>query len=96
MFDWNVRIRKMDEAGVNLAIISLSSPSVFLVERELAQLVSYVDPDRVMYGSDYPFSLGDMPGILGRVNRLAAPLRDAVRGGNAARLFGLHGGKAAQ
>jgi hypothetical protein len=42
-----------------------------------------------MYGSDYPFSLGDMPGILGRVNQLATPARDAVRGGNAARLFGL-------
>jgi predicted TIM-barrel fold metal-dependent hydrolase len=34
MFDWELRIRRMDEAGVDLALISLSSPNVFLVERE--------------------------------------------------------------
>jgi aminocarboxymuconate-semialdehyde decarboxylase len=61
-----------------------------LYDREtLAHLVSYVDKDRVMYGSDYPFSLGDMPGILGRVNQLPIGLREAVRSGNATRLFGL-------
>jgi aminocarboxymuconate-semialdehyde decarboxylase len=70
--------------------------SIVYDQETLAHLVSYVDPDRVMYGSDYPFSLGDMPGILGRVNQLAAPLRESVRGGNAARVFGLHSGKAAQ
>jgi predicted TIM-barrel fold metal-dependent hydrolase len=43
----------------------------------------------VMYGSDYPFSLGDMPGILGRVNHLPAQERAAVRTGNAVKLFGL-------
>ena len=69
--------------------------SIVYDQETLTHLVSYVDPDRVMYGSDYPFSLGDMPGILRRVNQLAAPLRDAVRGGNAARLFGLHGGRGA-
>jgi predicted TIM-barrel fold metal-dependent hydrolase len=42
-----------------------------------------------MYGSDYPFSLGDMPGILARVDQLAQPVRNAVRGENPARLFGL-------
>jgi hypothetical protein len=39
--------------------------------------------------SDYPFSLGDMPGILGRVNQLSPSDRDAVRSGNAIKLFGL-------
>lgn len=34
MFDWDVRIKKMDEARVDLAIVSLSSPNVFLAERE--------------------------------------------------------------
>jgi aminocarboxymuconate-semialdehyde decarboxylase len=63
--------------------------SIVYDQETLAHLVSYVDADRVMYGSDYPFSLGDMPGILGRVSQLAAPLRDAVRGANAARLFNL-------
>ncbi len=63
--------------------------SILYDQETLAFLVSYVDEDRVMYGSDYPFSLGDMPGILGRVNHLPAPERDVVRHGNAARLFGL-------
>jgi aminocarboxymuconate-semialdehyde decarboxylase len=58
-------------------------------EETLAHLVSYVDKDRVMYGSDYPFSLGDMPGILARVDKLAPQERAAVRGGNALKLFGI-------
>jgi len=58
-------------------------------QETLTHLVSYVGKDRVMYGSDYPFSLGDMPGILARVNKLAASEVDAVRGGNALDLFGL-------
>jgi aminocarboxymuconate-semialdehyde decarboxylase len=58
-------------------------------EETLSHLVSYVDKDRVMYGSDYPFSLGDMPGILGRVDKLSSPEREAVRGGNAVKLFGI-------
>ncbi len=45
--------------------------------------------DRVMYGSDYPFNIGDMEGCLARVDKLADRVRDAVRGGNAARIFGL-------
>jgi len=63
--------------------------SILYDEETLAHLVSYVDKDRVMYGSDYPFSLGDMPGILGRVNQLSPQDRDAIRSGNAVRLFGL-------
>jgi len=43
--------------------------------------------DRVMYGSDYPFNIGDMEGCLARVNGLPAAARDAVRGANAARIF---------
>ena len=34
MFDWPERIRLMDAAGIDLAIISLSSPNAFLVARE--------------------------------------------------------------
>jgi aminocarboxymuconate-semialdehyde decarboxylase len=63
--------------------------SILYDQESLAFLVSYVDKDRVMYGSDYPFSLGDMPGILGRVNHLPAQERAAVRTGNAVKLFGL-------
>ena len=36
-----------------------------------------------------PFSLGDMPGILARVDALPAEQRDKVRSGNAQKLFDL-------
>lgn len=45
--------------------------------------------DRVMYGSDYPFNIGDMPGCLARVNALPECARDKVRGSNAVKLFNL-------
>jgi aminocarboxymuconate-semialdehyde decarboxylase len=45
--------------------------------------------DNVMYGSDYPHTIGDMPGCLTRVNGLASTARDKVRGRNAQRVFDL-------
>ena len=45
--------------------------------------------DNVMYGSDYPHTIGDMPGCLKRVNGLSDAARDKVRGANARRVFGL-------
>jgi aminocarboxymuconate-semialdehyde decarboxylase len=45
--------------------------------------------DNVLYGSDYPHTIGDMPGCLKRVNGLADSSRDKVRGVNARRVFGL-------
>ncbi len=45
--------------------------------------------DNVMYGSDYPHTIGDMPGCLARVNALPDAARDKVRGRNAQRVFRL-------
>jgi aminocarboxymuconate-semialdehyde decarboxylase len=45
--------------------------------------------DNVIYGSDYPHTIGDMPGCLKRVNGLGGTARDKVRGRNAQRIFGL-------
>ena len=45
--------------------------------------------NNVLYGSDYPHTIGDMPGCLKRVNGLADTVRDKVRGDNARRVFGL-------
>jgi aminocarboxymuconate-semialdehyde decarboxylase len=45
--------------------------------------------DNVMYGSDYPHTIGDMPGCLERVNGLRDGVRDQVRGQTAQRIFGL-------
>jgi len=51
--------------------------------------VSAFGADNVLYGSDYPHTIGDMPGCLARVNALSAPARDKVRGHNARRVFGI-------
>ena len=45
--------------------------------------------DKVMYGSDYPHDIGDMKGCLARVDALPPDQRDAVRNGNARRIFNL-------
>ena len=45
--------------------------------------------DKVLYGSDYPHNIGDMRGCLARVDGLPPSQRDAVRGGNAMRIFKL-------
>lgn len=45
--------------------------------------------ERVLYGSDYPHNIGDMPGCLARVDALPAASARRVRGANARALFGL-------
>lgn len=63
--------------------------SIVYDQKTMNFLIESVGADRVMYGSDYPFSIGDMPGVLKRVDALAPGARDAVRSGNAMRLFDL-------
>jgi aminocarboxymuconate-semialdehyde decarboxylase len=45
--------------------------------------------DNLMYGSDYPFNIGDMEGCLARVDELPEDQRHKVRGENAMKIFGL-------
>jgi len=61
--------------------------SIVYDQKTLNFLVESVGADRVMYGSDYPFSIGDLPGVLKRVDVLAPGARDAIRSGNAMKLF---------
>jgi aminocarboxymuconate-semialdehyde decarboxylase len=56
-------------------------------QQSLTFLVEQVGSDRVLYGSDYPFLIGDMAGMLARVDALPSTIRDAIRGENAADLF---------
>ncbi|TKD49881.1 amidohydrolase family protein [Sphingomonas baiyangensis] len=63
--------------------------SIVYDQATLAFLVEQVGVDRVLYGSDYPFLIGDMKGVLDRVDRLPAEQARAVRSGNAQRLFKL-------
>ena len=46
-------------------------------------------PDRVLYGSDYPHNIGDMPGCLARVDALPGAQAKRVRGAAARELFRL-------
>jgi aminocarboxymuconate-semialdehyde decarboxylase len=48
-------------------------------------------PQRLLYGSDYPHNIGDMPGCAQRISELDVPEpeRELMRWGNARRLFGL-------
>src|SRR5713101_4940819 len=55
----------------------------------LALCIDVGGADHVMYGSDYPHNIGDMKGCLARVDALPALQGDAVRGGNAQRIFRL-------
>jgi aminocarboxymuconate-semialdehyde decarboxylase len=55
----------------------------------LRYLISVVGPDRVTFGTDWPHQVHDVRGSLANTAALPANQRDAVRGSNATRLFGI-------
>lgn len=55
----------------------------------LRYLISVVGPDRVLFGTDWPHQVHDVYGSIANTGALPADQRDAVRGTNAIRLFGL-------
>jgi aminocarboxymuconate-semialdehyde decarboxylase len=61
--------------------------SVVFTEDALAMAVRVFGSDRVLYGSDYPHTIGDPIGCLARVDRLPDGVRDRVRSANAQRIF---------
>jgi aminocarboxymuconate-semialdehyde decarboxylase len=61
--------------------------SVVFTDDALAMAVRVFGPDRVLYGSDYPHTIGDPIGCLARVDRLPKGVRGRVRSGNAERIF---------
>jgi aminocarboxymuconate-semialdehyde decarboxylase len=63
--------------------------SVVFQQESLDLAIKVGGDDKVLYGSDYPHNIGDMKGCLARVDALPAAQRDAVRGGNAMRIFRL-------
>lgn len=63
--------------------------SIVFDQATLDFIIAQVGYDRVLYGSDYPFTIGDMSGHLARVDALAPGQRDAVRSGNALSIFDL-------
>jgi len=63
--------------------------SVVFQQESLELAIKVGGADKVLYGSDYPHNIGDMKGCLARVDALPSAQRDAVRGGNAMRIFRL-------
>ena len=61
--------------------------TVVFTDDALAMAVRCFGSDNVLYGSDYPHTIGDPAGCLARVDRLPDGVRDRVRGGNAERIF---------
>jgi aminocarboxymuconate-semialdehyde decarboxylase len=55
----------------------------------VAMCVEVCGEDNVLYGSDYPHTIGDMAGCLSRVDALPDATRNKVRGWNAQRIFRL-------
>ncbi len=55
----------------------------------LRYLISVVGADRVMFGTDWPHQVHDVAGSLANTAALPAGQREAVRGTNALRLFGI-------
>jgi aminocarboxymuconate-semialdehyde decarboxylase len=63
--------------------------SVVFQQESLELALKVGGTENVLYGSDYPHNIGDMKGCLARVDALPPAQRDAVRGGNAMRIFRL-------
>ncbi len=63
--------------------------SVVFQQESLELALKVGGAENVLYGSDYPHNIGDMKGCLARVDALPSASRDAVRGGNAMRIFKL-------
>ena len=63
--------------------------SVVFQQSSLELAIEVGGETQVLYGSDYPHNIGDMKGCLARVDALPPAQRDAVRGGNAMRIFKL-------
>ena len=57
----------------------------------LRHLIEIVGVDRVMLGTDYPFDMSetDPLGLLGATDGVSDADREAISGGNAARVFAL-------
>jgi aminocarboxymuconate-semialdehyde decarboxylase len=63
--------------------------SVAYDQRALNLCLDVGGASQLMYGSDYPHNIGDIPGCLERVDNLPGDVVEDVRSRNAQRVFGL-------
>jgi aminocarboxymuconate-semialdehyde decarboxylase len=88
-FDNIPACREKIDARPSTYMPRIYADAVVFAPEALALCVHAFGADNVLYGSDYPHTIGDMPGCLARVNALPGGQRDKVRGLNARRIFGL-------
>ncbi|HSV21120.1 MAG TPA: amidohydrolase family protein [Casimicrobiaceae bacterium] len=86
-FDNIPACREKIDARPSTYMSRIYADSVLFAPEALALCVHAFGADNVLYGSDYPHTIGDMPGCLARVNGLPDAQRDKVRGYNARRIF---------
>ena len=66
----------------------LYADSVVFTTQALDLCLGVFGDDHVLFGTDYPHTIGDPRGCMTRVNALLGARREKVRGGNAQRIFG--------
>jgi aminocarboxymuconate-semialdehyde decarboxylase len=81
------RVRITDRPSSHLKRIWYDS--IAYTPEALALCVGFAGAERVLFGSDYPHNIGDPKGLLGLLDTLDPAAREAVRGGNAQKLFAL-------
>ncbi len=65
----------------------LFADSVVFTQQALDLCLHVFGDDQVLFGSDYPHTIGDPVGCLAKVNSLQGARREKIRGGNAQRIF---------
>jgi aminocarboxymuconate-semialdehyde decarboxylase len=88
-FDHIPACREKISARPSTYLPRIFADAVVFAPGVLELCVDVFGADNVLYGSDYPHTIGDMPGCLARVNGLPENVRDRVRGRNAERIFRL-------
>jgi aminocarboxymuconate-semialdehyde decarboxylase len=79
--------RTKTEAPPSSYMGRLFADSVVFTPQALDLCLAVFGDDHVLFGSDYPHTIGDPVGCLAKVNSLHGARRDKVRGGNARRIF---------
>jgi aminocarboxymuconate-semialdehyde decarboxylase len=65
----------------------LYADTVVFTQQTLDLCLEVYGDDHVLFGTDYPHTIGDPVGCLARANALLGARREKVRGGNAQRIF---------
>lgn len=79
---------KIDSPASN-HIDNLYIDSILYSQGALDYAISVVNPDHVLFGTDYPHLCGDMVGAKRTIDHLGSEVQDKIKFGNAQRIFSL-------